>query len=205
MCKDNCFPNILTETKFMLPFVPTVEMCDNCYAPGLYLTVDWPWVLFRSSYFRLPVKHKWGKKTKDGIICRYPLTYWERTTNSISISKKNRTHGCCLFWRNKNSIKWKKEETKSCIFAIFHFFQKIVQLKKVVLGFYEVYWSTELKAKEKDPFWCAILEYKIQFCQSLAAYHANSPVSFQTNPDLNWSSKQQSCKDFEVRNAPKKI
>ena len=34
--------------------------------------------------------------------------------------------------------------------------------------------------------------------------NANSPVSFQTNPDLNWSSKQQSSKEFEVRDAPKK-
>ena len=151
MCKDNCFPNILTETKFMLPFVPTVEMCDNCYAPGLYLTVDWPWVLFRSSYFRLPFKHKWGKKTKDGIICRYPLTYWERTTNSISISKKNRTHGCCLFWRNKNSIKWKKEE-KILYFCYFSFFPKKCSIKK---GCFRLLWSILInwvKGKRKGPF-----------------------------------------------------
>ena len=45
---------------------------------------------------------------------------------------------------------------------------------------------------------------KYNFFQSLVAYHANSPVSFQTNPDLKWSSKQQSSKDFEVRDALKK-
>ena len=130
MCKDNCFPNILTETKFMLPFVPTVEMCDNCYAPGLYLTVDWPWVLFRSSYFRLPFKHKWGKKTKDGIICRYPLTYWERTTNSISISKKKQNSWLLPILKEQKLNKMKKRRKKILYFCYFSFFPKKISIQK---------------------------------------------------------------------------
>ena len=57
----------------------------------------------------------------------------------------------------------KKKSTQfSYTFYYFSFFPKTVQLHKVVNGFHEVYWSTELKAKETDPFWCTILENKIQ-------------------------------------------